>query len=94
MQINIYKKNRQKVFKVFKVSPLQLIYKDWHVKNLQTGKTSPRALKNTLYESFQLVLACIGKYFEILLVKGQHNLQNTTVNINLYRNLYLPELSR
>ena len=60
------KKNRKKVFKVFKVSPLQLIYKDWLEKNLQTGKTSSRVLKNTLYESLQLVLASenISKFYK------------------------------
>ena len=36
------------------------------MKNLQTGKTSPRVLKNTLYESLQLVLASenISKFYK------------------------------
>ena len=41
----------------------------------------PRTLLSRHYNKLQL--AYFWKYFEILKVKGQVNLQNTTVNINL-----------
>lgn len=53
-------------------------------------------VSNTLSRHYRaLELAFVWKYFGILLGKGQDNqlnLQNTTVNINLYRNWYLPDL--
>ena len=59
----------------------------WLLKNQAPNcKTSSHVLKNTPSRHYKtLELAYIWNYFEILLVKGQDSLQNTTVEINLYR---------
>ena len=87
MEINI---NRQKVFKVAQISLFQLIFTDFGLlKNEESlnWKTQFLCSENTLsrhYETSQL--AYIWKYFEILKAKGQDDLQDTKVKINLYRN--------
>ena len=61
----------------------------WLLESL-SWKTISQVLKNTLSRHYKtLQLTYFWKYFEILKVKGQVNLQNTTVNINLYRSKYL-----
>ena len=50
------------------------------LKNLYTQKTTGHVVKNTLCEHHKTLQLCYTlKYLEILYVKGQGNLQNTTV---------------
>ena len=61
----------------------------WLLESL-SWNTSSQVLKNALSRHYKtLQLTYFWNYFEILKVKGQVNLQNTTVNINLYRSKYL-----
>ena len=50
----------------------------------------PKNILSRQYSTLQP--ACIWKYFEILQVKGQDILQNTSVKINSYRSWYLRQL--
>ena len=73
---------------LFRPFTIQLIFTDFGLlKNLQPGKLSSHVVKNTQSRYYKaLQLAFIWKYFEILKPKGQDNLQDPKVNIDLYRN--------
>ena len=82
--------NRQKVrviltVKTFQgISNLTISTKFWLLKNLYTWKTTGHAVKNTHTLSFSLsehykTLAYNLKYLQIVFVKDQGYLQNTTV---------------
>ena len=82
MQINI---NHQKVSKVFQISLFSWSSRmsgSW--RNSKLEKSVPMFLK-TLSLDMAIQLAYIWKDFDIKWFKGQENLQNTTVNINLHQ---------
>ena len=59
-------------------------------KEFLNSKNQFSCQKNILSRQYNtLQPACIWKCFEILQVKGQENLQNTSVKINSYRSWYL-----
>ena len=75
------------------LTQVQLIFRGfWFLKNLQTGKTSSHVLMFSLSRHYNtLEPAYVWKYFEILWVKGQDKLQDTTVNslkVNIYVNFW------
>ena len=53
-----------------------MIFKDfWLLENLLTGKTSSHVLEKPSLLKYQDLRTCVYRKFEILLVKGQGNLQ-------------------
>ena len=89
--------NCQKVSRHFKSCfflVFQLIFMDlWLLGTISKPENQFPRSQNTPSRHYNtLVLAYIWKYLEILQVKGQDNLQTTTVNINLYRSKYVQKL--
>ena len=78
--------NRQRVSRYFK-SPnfsLSLDLGSWRISKLE--KTISDVLKNALSRHYETLELAHSKIFQnIFRLRGQENLQNTTVNINLYR---------
>ena len=71
MQSNINRQNVSMYFKSHYFSWSSQTFGSW-IKNLWTGKTTSRVLKNALSEHYNtLQLSYILKYFEILYVKGR-----------------------